>query len=404
MAVKLLINSLFRGGAEKQFAALAPHIPHDALYLLERDMTLETGGESPFPLSHLDAGSSAVLKNAFIPVYTKRLAALNGPHDTVLSFMERANFVNVLAAGRSGHRAVICERTQPSREFSGLRALIFKPLIRRLYPRASAIVANSRGVKKDLVENFSVPAEKIHIIHNGYDIAGIAAQAAEPLAAPWAAVFKRPVLITSGRLTAAKGQWHMLRSFRKIKAAQKDAALIMLGEGELRPELVRLSEELGFSTFAGPGAPPPGFDVYLPGFAPNPYKFLSKARLFLFTSIWEGFPNALVEAMASGVPAISSDCASGPREILAPDTPFDERAEKPERAPYGVLMPPLSGRRRGAGAALEPSEELWAGTALSLLNEKTALEDYARSGLQRAGDFELSRSAEEWRKLLSAKA
>ncbi|MBU2574239.1 MAG: glycosyltransferase [Elusimicrobia bacterium] len=410
MGVKLLINSLFRGGAEKQFAALAPHIPHDALYLLERDMTLETGGESPFSLSDHDAATSSVLKTASIPLYARRLAALSRPRDTVLSFMERANFVNVLASERSGHRAVICERTQPSREFSGIRALAFKPLIKKLYPRASVIVANSNGVKNDLVSNFSVPADKIRIINNGYDITAIAEKAEEPLPAPYAGIFKRPVLATSGRLTAAKGQWHMLRLFRKIKTARKDAALMLFGEGELRGYLMRLSEELGFKTFrgrrsgnreqeTGAGALE-NFDVYFPGFEENPYKFLAHARLFLFTSLWEGFPNALVEAMASGVPVISSDCASGPREILAPDTPFEFQTRTPEPAPHGVLMPPLSGFRRRASTPLEPAEELWAETALALLNDKTARENYARSGLERAKDFELSKTAGQWRELL----
>ncbi|MBI4801850.1 MAG: glycosyltransferase [Elusimicrobia bacterium] len=398
--VKLLINSLFRGGAEKQFAALAPLIPHKGLYLLENETSLGTGEETPVPLSDHDSKTSSAVKTACIPFYARRLAALTGPRDTVLSFMERANFVNVLAAERSGHRAVICERTQASREFSGIRALAFRPLIKKLYPRASLIVANSNGVKKDLASNFSVPADKIRIINNGYDIAAIAVHAEEPLTAPYAEIFKRPVLVTSGRLTAAKGQWHMLRLFKKIKTVRKEAALILFGEGELRGYLMHLSEELGFRTFKRAGTPPVDFDVYFPGFEPNPYKFLAQARLFLFTSLWEGFPNALVEAMASGVPVISSDCASGPREILAPGTPFEFQTQISEPAPHGVLMPPLSGLRRRAWTPLEPAEELWARTALSLLNDKTALQKYARSGFERAKDFELSKTAGQWRELL----
>ena len=89
------------------------------------------------------------------------------------------------------------------------------------------------------------------------------------------------------------------------------------------------------------GAPPPDADVYFPGFRENPYQFLARARVFVFTSLWEGFPNALIEAMASGAPALSADCAAGPREILSPETPFYFRTLKAEPAPYGLLMPVL---------------------------------------------------------------
>ncbi|MFA7007607.1 MAG: glycosyltransferase [Elusimicrobiales bacterium] len=249
MALKLLINSLFRGGAEKQFAALAALLPHELFLLLERETAQAPGLQKLAFLSDHDASTSSAFKTACIPVYARRLAALTKRGDTVLSFMERSNFVNILAARRSGHRTVVCERTRPSGEFSGLRGALMRPLIKKLYPEADLIVANSLGVKRDLADGFFVPAGKIKVIHNGCDTAGIAEQASRPLEGFYDAVFKRPVVITSGRLTAAKGQWHLLRSFKKVKISADDAALVLLGEGELKNYLAGLSRELGFKTF-----------------------------------------------------------------------------------------------------------------------------------------------------------
>jgi glycosyltransferase involved in cell wall biosynthesis len=403
MALKLLINSLFSGGAERQFAALSSLLPHDALFLLENETSQAPAGSKPIILSSHGPSTPSVLKTAYIPFYARRLAALAalaGPGDTVLSFMERANIVNILAARQSGHRAVICERTRPSGEFSGLRGALMRPLIKRFYPLADVIVANSQGVKKDLSDIFFVPAEKIKVIPNGCDTTGIAEKAARPLDAAYDAVFKRPVVITSGRLTAAKGQWHLLRFFKKVKARRPDAALVLLGEGELGKYLERLSLALGLKTFTGAGAPPPDADVYFPGFRENPYQFLARARVFVFTSLWEGFPNALIEAMASGAPALSADCAAGPREILSPETPFYFRTLKAEPAPYGLLMPVPSGLRRPAAAPLEPAEEIWADMVSDILGDQEALRRYAGAGRRRAEDFKFSKTAQLWQELL----
>ncbi|HOW90601.1 MAG TPA: hypothetical protein PL037_09970, partial [Elusimicrobiales bacterium] len=250
MGLKLLINSFFSGGAERQFAALAPLLPHDALILLENETTQAPAGSRPVILSSHGPSTPSIVKTAAIPSYARQLAALTGPGDTVLSFMERANMVNVLAARRSGHRAVICERTRPSGEFSGLRGALMRPLIKRLYPLADTIAVNSLGVKKDLEDNFSLPEGMMTLVRNGFDLSGIAAKAALPLDGPYTAVFKRPVVITSGRLTAAKGQWHLLRSFRKVKERRKDAALVLLGSGELGGYLQDLSRALGLKTFS----------------------------------------------------------------------------------------------------------------------------------------------------------
>lgn len=401
MALKLLINSLFRGGAEKQFAALAAQLPAGAVLLLENEVAQPCDLSRTLALSSHTAATSPVLKTLFIPLYARRLAGLAGPEDTVLSFMERANIVNVLAAARSGHKAVICERTRPSGEFSGLRGALMRPLIKRYYRRARLVVANSEGVKNDLSGNFSVPPEKIRVIYNGYDAAAIAALAKAPLEPAWAGVFERPVLVTSGRLTPAKGQWHLLRIFREVKRTFPEAALVLIGDGELKGYLETLSGRLGLKTFSGAGAPPPDADVYFPGFRENPYNFTAAARLFVFTSLWEGFPNALVEALACGAPVVSADCDSGPREILAPGTSAARRAAAPENARYGVLMPALSGRRLPAEAAPEPEELAWTEGIVKLLGDGPALAGYARAGTGRAAEFSLDRAAALWKELLT---
>ncbi|MCM2267287.1 MAG: glycosyltransferase [Elusimicrobiales bacterium] len=397
MALKLLINSLYRGGAEKQLAALAGLLPAQALFLLENEIAQATA-LSPVPLSSHNSRTSSLVKTAAIPLYARKLASLAGRGDTVLSFMERANIVNVLAARRGGHRSVICERTRPSGEFSGLRGLLMAPLIKRFYPLADIIVANSQGVKQDLAENFAIPAAKIRVIQNGCDTAGIQALAAEPLPAGWQRVYERPVVATSGRLTAAKGQWHLLRIFRGVRDAVPGAALVLAGDGELKGYLARLAARLGLKVFAGGGEPPPDADVYFAGFRENPYPFLAKARLFAFTSLWEGFPNALVEALACGVPVMAADCAAGPREILAPASP-PSCSGLPEPSPYGLLMPALSGSR-SPDAETQEEEALWEVEMARLLGDAALLARYRAAGLKRAGDFELARAARLWRELL----
>ncbi len=149
MAFKILVNSRFGGGAELQAELLARALKPDAFLVLDGPR-----GVFPESLSQGFARLPGALKTLLLKYYASRLAAQCGPGDTVLSFMQRSNFVNVLAARKSGHRAVICEVTQPSREFTGLRGRLMKPLIKELYPEAPLVLANSKGNARDLEENF----------------------------------------------------------------------------------------------------------------------------------------------------------------------------------------------------------------------------------------------------------
>ncbi|MCX5791597.1 MAG: glycosyltransferase [Elusimicrobia bacterium] len=384
--LKILVNSRFGGGAEIQAALLARTLGAEFLVLDG------AGGLTPW-----GAGLPGALKTLLLPHYARRLAAVCGPGDTVLSFMQRSNFANVLAARASGHRAVVCEVTQPSREFTGLRGALIKPLIRRLYPEAALTLANSRGNARDLEENFGFPPGKIKVIYNSCDTAAVAEQAAGPLPAGYDAVFRRPVIITSGRLTAAKAHWRLLCIFAEVKKTVPEAALVFLGEGELKRGLLCQCEDLDLAAHnAGGGSAPGAEDVFFAGFQANPFKFLARARLFAFTSLWEGLPNAVIEALACGLPVISADCRSGPRELLAPGTDPLAAAAAPEETATGLLMPPFPASPPEFGADADAQEKLWAEKIKELLADAPRLARLGGAARERAAAFAPGAKKAEW--------
>jgi glycosyltransferase involved in cell wall biosynthesis len=359
MDVKLyfLINSLAGGGAEKVAIRLSEHLPASAFILLECDVKYKT--DKPiFFLSNHSTKTSPIIKTLSIPIYAYKLSKFLEKTSLVVSFLERANFVNIISKLFKKHRAIISVRMDQQTGHVGLRKLN-KLLVRLLYPKADLIIAVSHGVKESLI-NLGIEEEKIKVIYNPYPIDEIRELVKEPLGS-YEEIFKHPVLITAGRLTKQKGQWYLLRVFKALKEKHKDLKLVILGEGELKDYLVKLSEELGLKTYVWDrDALSESFDVYFLGFQKNPFKFIARSKLFVFPSLWEGFPNALVEAMACGVCVVSSDCRSGPREILAPNTDFNHQTQKPEFAEYGVLMPvfevkyktteePLGGKRNNVG-------------------------------------------------------
>ncbi len=118
---------------------------------------------------------------------------------------------------------------------------MIKPLIKILYPKADIIIANSKGVKNDLIENFQIPEEKIKIIHNGYNIEAILKKSKEDLTEDENKVFDHPVIINIGRLSPQKGQKHLIRIFSAL--TEKDLKLVFIGEGEQKEGLIQLAAQ-----------------------------------------------------------------------------------------------------------------------------------------------------------------
>jgi len=399
MDVKLyfLINSLAGGGAEKVAIRLSEHLPMSAFILLERDVKYKT--DKPiFFLSNHSTKTSPIIKTLSIPIYAYKLSKFLETTSPVVSFLERANFVNIISKLFKKHRAIISVRMDQQTGHVGLRKLN-KLLVRLLYPKADLIIAVSHGVKHSLI-NLGIEEEKIKVIYNPYPIDEIRELAKEPLGS-YEEIFKEPALITAGRLTKQKGQWYLLRVFKALKEKHKDLKLVILGEGELKDYLLKLSEELGLKTYVwDKDELSDSFDVYFLGFQKNPFKFIARSKLFVFPSLWEGFPNALVEAMACSVCVVSSDCRSGPREILAPNTDFNYQSQKPEFAEYGVLMPVFEVKYKSANEPLEEREIMWVETIDKLLEDENLRKHYSEKAKQRAEDFRIEKIVEKWKEVI----
>jgi glycosyltransferase involved in cell wall biosynthesis len=396
MANSILINSFFSGGAEKQAALLISKLEFKNVLTLEHQIDFTVKIENTIPLSNHNQKTSSIYKTLFLPLYSKKLSHYIQSSDTVISFMERANFTNILAKRKTKHRVIIAERTQPSKEFSGIKALLIKPLIKILYPKADIIIANSKGVKNDLIENFQIPEEKIKIIHNGYNIEAILKKSKEDLTEDENKVFDHPVIINIGRLSPQKGQKHLIRIFSAL--TEKDLKLVFIGEGEQKEELIQLAAQNNLRVFdiknkTGMTA---DYDVYFLGFKENTHKYVARAKLLISTSIWEGLPNVLLEALICGTPIISSDCASGPREILAPNTDFNKKTKLLEFGDYGILMPAFSNPDKQNNTL----KNIWIQTINNELNSTKIMQDYSNKGHERAEDFKIGKIAEEWHTLL----
>ncbi len=174
----------------------------------------------------------------------------------------------------------------------------------RLYRQADGIIATSNWVARDIARLSGLPVERITVIGNPVVTPQLHPLAAEPVEHPFFCPGAAPVIIAAGRLSHEKDFSTLLRAFGLLRRSH-DARLLILGEGAQRPMLEQLVAQLGLD-----GA------VSLPGFVANPYAWMARARLFVLSSLWEGFGNVLVEAMAVGTPVVSTDCPGGPREIL----------------------------------------------------------------------------------------
>lgn len=297
--IGFFIPSMRGGGAERVFANLANEFSKRNFKV---DLVLAQK-EGPYlkdissRVNIVDLKAHRILKSFFPLIeYLKREKP-----DVLLSTLRHVNIISIVSKimSRSSTRVIIKQasyfRLSPNRIIMFLEKTLFK--------KANSIIAVSEGVKKSLSEKLLIPEQKIKVIYNPVFNQKILEESNKEVHHPFFQDKKNKIILGVGRLSKEKDFPTLLRAFNSIKTSS--TRLIILGEGQKREELENLVRELKLEEH-----------VSMPGFVDNPYAFMSRVDVFVMSSLHEGLPNVLIEAMACGASIVSADCPGGPFELL----------------------------------------------------------------------------------------
>lgn len=296
-----------------------------------------------------------------------------------ISLLDGPNLVNTMS--QIGERTIVSIRNRLSSESVGK---LRRKLIRYSSMNSDLTVCLSKMVAKDMEEVFNIPKQKLCTIYNHVDgelLHSLVADCEKPTFIQEG----KKYITTMGRLNHQKGQWHLLRAFKKVSEKIPDMNLIIMGEGELLQDLQKLAKELNIAD-----------KVIFTGYLKNPHNILRYSEMFVFSSLFEGLGNVLLEALAFNMPIISTDCVAGPREILAPGTNLNRVVYVIEYAKYGVLTPVLDDGHFEANSELTNAENKLSDAIIKLHFDNELRSKYNRNSTERIKYFEKNNIMNQW--------
>ena len=364
-------SSLAGGGAEKHLLRvvqyLDPALFETSIAITRAGGAFESLVPESIPLHVLYTGKhkSSTLRMARAIKPLRQLVREIEP-DILYSVMDYANVVALVAGGGLKHSpiTVLSVQNTPSQAYlrpGNMLGSLFLNVIRIMYPYADSIVALSKGVANDLVCFVPKISSQLQLIYN----AGVDNELVSRLDEPIDEVMPidKPLVVACGSLTEQKGFSYLLEAFAIVRQTHP-ACLWIIGEGSRRLELEQKIKDLDLSD-----------SVLLLGFRPNPYKYMAAAQVFVLASLWEGFANVVVEAMASGTAVVATDCPHGPGEIIT-------------HGETGLLVPPANSDKLAQGI-------------IRLLNDTELRRRLAAHGQVRSHDFHAQIIASQYARLFS---
>ena len=379
--VTLFINSLTSGGAERVLSVIVTElvaqnievnllcIEKDNAYVLPKEVQITY-------LSNLTNHDSSLKKLLYLPYLALKLKRYIKENQTTLvqSHIYRANFTNILAKlFGAKHQVQVVEVTSINNLKDGsFSKKINFVLIKLLYKYADLVVFKAQRMKEEFLKNIP-KIKKYTVINNPYDIQNISSLAEEKVE-DFEFHQDKQYIVSVGRLSSEK---RFITLVKVLKELDNNIELILIGEGEEESNLKAYTYENKLEK-----------RIHLLGKKENPFKYIKHSNLFVLASEGEGFPNVMVEAMICETPIISTDCISGPREILAPNTDINFQLQTGiELAHNGILYP--VDNEENLKLAIE-----------TMLNDKAKQEKYIANAFEKSQEYALKKIIEKYKEVL----
>jgi glycosyltransferase involved in cell wall biosynthesis len=365
--VLLLIPNLGKGGAQRVFHQHRQFFSQDfnvisCVFNFSGAFPEETK-ENILSLE-VPAGRNIIEKISCFVRRVRRLKKIKREHniDVTISHLEGADYVNVLSKRKDKLILWIHGTKIHDKEIKGAVGWVRKKIMLPwLYRRADKIVCVSSGIESELKSLIPSASQKILTVRNGIDVKNVQAKSMEPLPHEWQSLMSDFVIVTHCRFAPQKNLKALIRLVSKLNDLDH-VRFVLIGDGQQREELIELNTKLNGK-------------IFFPGQQKNPFPWLRHSSLYILTSLWEGFPLSLCEAIVCGLPVIAADCPTGPKEIL-------------DSVPAGVLMPLIY-------EDSPSSIDAWAAALRNIINDSNTLAAYRKRAAEGAHLFSDERAKTE---------
>ena len=395
--ILIVVDTLKIGGGSDKFAAILGSELHEQGYNISY-LTLMDGNPKYsfkgdyYTLDETDIYGNNLKRGLDLLRYSRRIKSIceDLKVDTIISAGDPANFQAIMSRFLFGNKVRIIITQHMNPEIFLDSPMKFR-LIKFFYPQADEVVCVSKEVEKIFNNDYGI--SNTRTIYNMMDIQKNIKLSLEELPENYKELFEGDnfKFINMGRLDRQKGHWFLIRSFRKVVDEYNNVKLFILGEGDLRGELEDLIQKLDLSD-----------NVFLLGGQENVFPFLKNSDCFVFTSLWEGLPLSLIEALTMNLPVISSDCKTGPREILCPEINLDETINYPYLGEHAILTKPfpnkIISKTINEVSLIEPEQAL-ADTMIEMIEDPDLRKKYA-TGHSITRNFAKEKIVTQWDRLL----